>query len=91
MVDQLITAGAAGAVIAGIITLVRIAVSSERRRADDARESAAEWRDAAETLRAANDVLAVHVGKLVGSVEQLSTTQREMMGLLRVVVDRDVR
>lgn len=75
---SLLTAGALGTIIAGVITLVRIAIAAERRRADD-------WRTAAQTSAAANAILGGHVEKLIGSVEQLATSQREMMALLQTV------
>jgi hypothetical protein len=75
---SLITAGGIGTILAGIITLVRIALSAERRRADD-------WRTAAQTSAAANAILGGQVEKLIASVEHLATTQREMMALLQKV------
>jgi len=78
ILTSLITAGALGTIIAGIITLVRIAIGAERRRADD-------WRTAAQTSAAANAILNSHMEKLIGSVEQLATSQREMMALLQTV------
>lgn len=77
-VTSLITAGALGTIIAGIITLVRIAISAERRRADD-------WRLAARTSAEANTVLTGHFDKLITSVEQLAVSQREMMTLLQTM------
>lgn len=74
----LITAGALGTILTGMIALVRIALGAERRRADD-------WRTAAQTSAAANAILGGHVEKLIGSVEQLATSQREMMTLLQTV------
>lgn len=78
IVSGLITAGVVGTILGGMITLVRIALGAERRRADD-------WRTAAQTSSAANTVLTGHVEKLIGSVEQLAATQREMMGLLQAM------
>ena len=78
ILTSLITAGALGTIIAGIITLVRIAIGAERRRADD-------WRTAAQTSAAANAILNSHMEKLIGSVEQLATSQREMMALLQAM------
>jgi len=75
-VPTLITSGALAAVLAGIVTLVRIAINAERRRADD-------WRAAAKTSAEANAMLTGHFDKLIHSVEQLATSQREMMGLLQ--------
>lgn len=78
LLPTLITAGVVGTILTGMLALVRIAVGSERRRADD-------WRTAAQTSGAANAVLANHVEKLIGSVEQLATSQREMMTLLQTM------
>jgi len=71
-----VTAGAFGTILAGIIALVRIALSAEQRRADD-------WRTAAQTSAAANAILGGQVERLIASVEHLATTQREMMALLQ--------
>ena len=76
ILTSLITAGGIGTILAGIITLVRIALSAERRRADD-------WRTAAQTSAAANAILGGQVERLIASVEHLATTQREMMALLQ--------
>ena len=82
LVTGLITAGAVGTIITAMIALVRIALGAERRRADD-------WRTAAQTSAAANVVLTGNIDKLIGSVEQLAATQRDMMALLqRVAADR---
>lgn len=78
ILTSLITAGAFGTIIAGVITLVRIAIGAERRRADD-------WRTAAQTSAAANAILIGGQEKLIASVEHLATTQREMMALLQKV------
>lgn len=78
ILTSLITAGALGTILAGVISLVRIALGAERRRADD-------WRTAAQTSAAANAILGGHVEKLIGSVEQLATSQREMMALLQTM------
>lgn len=51
------------------------AVAAERRRADD-------WRTAAQMQSAANEVHSANIAKLIGSVEQLSASQREVLGLL---------
>jgi len=75
---SLITAGALSTTFGGMIALVRIALGAERRRADD-------WRTAAQTSTAANAILGSHVEKLISSVEQLATSQREMMALLQTV------
>lgn len=68
-----------GGFIAAMIVLVRIALGSERRRADD-------WRTAAQTTAEANRVMSANVDKLVGTVEQMAATQREMMGTQRELV-----
>jgi len=78
ILTSLITAGALGTILAGVISLVRIALGAERRRADD-------WRTAAQTSAAANAILGGHVEKLIGSVEQLATSQRVMMALLQTM------
>jgi len=78
MLTSLITAGAVGTILTGMIALVRIALGAERRRADD-------WRTAAQTSAAANEVLGNHVEKLIGSVEQLSAAQREMIVAIQAV------
>ena len=78
ILTSLITAGALGTILAGVISLVRIALGAERRRADDRRT-------AAQTSAAANAILGGHVEKLIGSVEQLATSQREMMALLQTM------
>jgi hypothetical protein len=77
-VEILLTAGSVGTVLAGVITLVRIAIRAERGRADD-------WRTAAQTYAAANAINGGQVEKLTASVEHLATTQREMMALLQKV------
>ena len=75
---SLITAGVATAILTGMITLVRIALGAERRRADD-------WREAAHTSSEANTVNAANLDKLINSHEQLVTSQREMMVLLQTI------
>ena len=65
-----------------MIALVRIALAAERHRADD-------WRTAAQTTAAANAVQAVNLDKLITSIEQLATSQRDMMALLqKMAADR---
>lgn len=76
MLTNLITAGAGASILGFVIALVRIALSAERRRADD-------WRTAARTSAEANVVLTGHFDKLITSVEQLATSQREMMAVLQ--------
>jgi hypothetical protein len=76
LVAALIQGGTVTAVLGFMLALVRIAIGSERRRADD-------WRTAAQTTAAANDILTGHVEALVSSVGQLTTSQREMMSLLQ--------
>jgi hypothetical protein len=63
-------------VIAAMIVLVRIALAAERGRADD-------WRTAAQTQSAANEVHSANIAKLIGSVEQLTVSQREVLALLQ--------
>jgi hypothetical protein len=72
VVAALIQGGVVTAVLAFVLALVRIAIGSERRRADD-------WRTAAETREAANAVQAGHVEKLVSSVGQLTTSVGQLM------------
>jgi methyl-accepting chemotaxis protein len=62
---DLLQYGIAGAILAAMLALVRIAIGAERRRADD-------WRTAAQTTAAANEVLSSHVGGLVASVQKLT-------------------
>lgn len=86
MWDSLAPWLAQGGVTAGIlwaaIKLVNIAVTAERRRADD-------WREAAHTSQAANAVMSANVEKLIASVEQLATSQREILALVQgLAVDR---
>ena len=82
IVASLVTAGAVGTILTAIIALVRIALGAERRRADD-------WRTAAQTSAAANVILSGNLDKLITSVEQLATSQREMMALLqKMAADR---
>jgi hypothetical protein len=78
VITGLLTAGVLGTVLTAVIALVRIAISAERRRADD-------WRTAAQTSAAANAILGSHVEKLITSVEQLATSQRETMTLLQTM------
>lgn len=80
VVASLLTAGAVGTILTAIIALVRIALGAERRRADD-------WRTAAQTSAAANAVLSGNLDKLITSVEQQATSQREMMALLQKMAD----
>lgn len=78
----LIQAGVVGTILTGMLALVRIAIGAERRRADD-------WREAAKTTSAANTVLSANVEKLIGSVEHLATSQREMLVLLQAMAPKD--
>lgn len=82
--DLVLQALASAAVLGGFITLVRIALSAERRRADD-------WRTAAQTSSEANRVLSSNIDKLIGSVEQLSASQREVVSLLHTLADQERR
>lgn len=82
LLQSLVAAGLGGSLIAAVITLVRIAIGAERRRADD-------WRDAAKTSAEANRIMSTNIDKLINTVEQLANSQREMMGLLqKVAADR---
>lgn len=78
VVTALIQGGTVTAVLGFMLALVRIAIGSERRRADD-------WRTAAQTTAAANDILTGHVEALVSSVAQSTALQREMMTLLQTM------
>lgn len=78
LLASLITAGAVGTILTAMVALVRIALSAERHRADD-------WRTAAQTTAATNAVLSANIDKLIAAVEQLATSQREMMTLLQTV------
>lgn len=78
LVALLIQAGVVGTILTGMLALVRIAIGAERRRADD-------WREAAKATSAANTVLSTNVEKLIGSVEHLATSQREMLVLLQAM------
>jgi hypothetical protein len=80
-VEGLVATGAIGTVLAFAVTLVRIAIGSERRRADD-------WRTVARTSNAANAVLSTNVEKLISSVEQLAASQRETTALLQTIAAR---
>ncbi len=75
-VSGILTASFAGSLVTGIVVLVRIAIGAERRRADD-------WRTAAQTQSAANEVHSANIAKLIGSVEQLAASQREVLALLQ--------
>lgn len=71
--------GVTAVILWAAITLVRIAVAAERRRADD-------WREAAQTGAEANAVMNANVQKLIASVEQLAASQRETNQTLDKVV-----
>lgn len=71
-----LASGSGAGLILGVISLVKIAVAAERRRADD-------WHEAAQTREAANLVMAANVEKLITSVEQLATSQREILALVQ--------
>jgi hypothetical protein len=75
---SVITAGVVTAVLTTMLALVRIALGAERRRADD-------WRTAAQTSAAANDVLTANMEKLITSHQELVVSTRDMMALLRTV------
>jgi membrane glycosyltransferase len=82
---DVIAAGATiTAVMGAMLALVRIAIAAERRRADD-------WRETARTRGEANAVLSANNEKLIGSIEQVSLSNREIMATLQqvlVAVDR---
>lgn len=59
----------------GIVTLVKIAVGSETRRAND-------WRSIAETATAAAERNGEHVRDLLAAVNQLAAAQREQLAIL---------
>ena len=75
---SLITAGIVGTILTAMLALVRIALGAERRRADD-------WRTAAQTSAAANEILTANMDKLIGSHQELVVSQRDMMALLRTI------
>lgn len=75
---SLITGGIATAILSTFVVLVRIALGASEKRGDD-------WRTAAQTSAAANAIRDRQVEKLIGSVEQLATTQRDMMALLQTM------
>lgn len=86
MVVDLAAVSVVGTVVTGLATgmiaLVRIALSAERRRADD-------WRTAAQTSSAANAVMSANIEKLITSVEHLASSQRDTTALLqKVAADR---
>jgi hypothetical protein len=60
----------------GVVALVRIAVASSDRRADD-------WREIARTAQAAAAVSSEHVAQLIPAVQQLAAAQRESLALLQ--------
>jgi hypothetical protein len=68
----------AGAILGTFVTLVKIAIGTERRRADD-------WRETARTGAEANAVLSTNLEKLINSVDQLSQSQRETLTLLHTM------
>lgn len=78
MLNTLVTGGVIASLVGAMITLVRMAVSAERRRADD-------WRTAATTSAEANKVLSGNLEKLINTVDQMANAQHEMMQLLRKV------
>jgi hypothetical protein len=80
LLSTLVTGGVIASLMGAMITLVRMAVSAERRRADD-------WRTAATTSAEANKVLSGNLDKLINTVDQMANAQHEMMQLLRKVAD----
>lgn len=68
--------GGIPAILWFVVKLVSIAVGAERRRADD-------WHEASKTREAANLVMAANNEKLIASVEQLATSQREILALVQ--------
>lgn len=79
MIDQAVILGILGLLgTGGFVTLVRIAVGSESKRADD-------WRKIAETSTAAATTNGEHVRELVGAVNQLSAAQRECLAILQTM------
>lgn len=75
-------AGGVGAILATFLALVRIAVGTERRRADD-------WRETARTTTAANEVLAANDQQLISAIGELAASQREVLSLLHKLADRE--
>jgi hypothetical protein len=76
------TATAVSVILGFIVALVRIAITSERRRADD-------WRTAAQTQAEANAVQADNLNTLVVTVGKLATTQDRMMAILQGLATTD--
>lgn len=70
LLQSLITAGVASAVIGAVVALVRMAVGGDRRRADD-------WKEAAQAHEKANEILSGNLEKLINTVEQMANSQRE--------------
>jgi hypothetical protein len=62
----------------GIVALVRIAVGSETRRAND-------WREIARTATEAATRNGEHVRELVTAVNQLAAAQRESLAILQAI------
>lgn len=75
---SVLTALGAGGVITAMVTLVRLAIGAERRRADD-------WRTAAQNTTAANTVLTANIDKLITSVEQLAKSQQQVLSMLQAM------
>ena len=73
LLETLAAGGAAGAILAFALAMLRIAVGAERRRADD-------WRHAADTAAAANTVNSANVEKLVDAVRQQSASLAQLIG-----------
>jgi len=80
----LLTGGGVGATLAFTLALVRIAIGTERRRADD-------WKEAAQTSAVANTVLTGNMERLITTVEHLATAQRETLTLVQVMAAREPR
>lgn len=85
LLQTLVSAGVATALIGAMVTLVRMAVGGDRRRADD-------WKEAAQTQERANEILSSNFEKLINTVEQMANSQREstrvqleMMSLLQKI------
>ena len=70
--------GVVVALLGAVVTLVKIAISAERR-------VSGYWREAFQTSNAANAVLTGHLDRIVSTVDQMATTQRETLALVQAM------
>ena len=68
--------GGVGIFLWFIVAMVKISVGAERRRADG-------WQETARIRETANDVMADNMQKLIASLGELATSQREILALVR--------